>query len=256
MRFSEYKKYIIPDLNEDETDFMPIDYSEIATWGLNKFLVPMKQMITQSLEIEGCQSYSPMFTFYGINKNGKVMKLDESSNKLYSAEYSFDIPVRPNYTEMNQTDLTDDIVKDWTSAIGNRVLPIIQNAISNDAVEKFDSNPNMGCFYHIYSGRIDYFPLTKINDFMIAECNLDILDKLQGYKNTKDETIASIKLGFIARKLLSPEYTRLIYYLFYQDDPVAMWELFETSLPVMVNGFWKNYMIEMMKRRAKVIVVP
>ena len=255
MKFSEYRKYIVPDVddfgNEEE-----IDYSEIVSWGLNQFMVPMNQMITRSLEVEGCQSYSPLFTFYGVDKNGKVLKLDKSSNKLYSAEYSFDLPIRKEYIEMNQNDLTDEIIKDWTSAIGNRVLPIIENAISHEVVDKFDSDPNVSCFFHIYNGRIDYFPTADIDSFIIADYNVAALNDLSSIKETKDLVQRLIRIYQCANQLLSSEPSLISYYLSYHNTPTVLWEFFDTSLPRDINKYWTTYMIEMMKRRAKVIVVP
>lgn len=255
MKFSEYRKYIVPDM-DDFGNKKEIDYSEIVSWGLNQFMVPMNQMITRSLEIEGCQSYSPMFTFYGVDKNGKVLKLDKSSNKLYSAEYSFDLPIRKEYIEMNQNDLTDEIIKDWTSAIGNRVLPIIENAISHEVVDKFDSDPNVSCFFHIYNGRIDYFPTADIDSFIIADYNVAALNDLSSIKETKDLVQRLIRIYQCANRLLSSDLSLISYYLSYHNTPTVLWEFFDTSLPRDINKYWTTYMIEMMKRRAKVIVVP
>ena len=255
MKFSEYRKYIVPDVDDSGVE-EEIDYSEIASWGLDKFMVPMDQMISRSLEVEGCQSYSPLFTFYGVDKNGKILKLDQNSNKFYSAEYSFDLPIRREYIEMNQNDLTDEIIKDWTSAIGNRVLPIIKHSISYDTVSKFDADPDVSCFFHIYSGKIDYFPTENINSFLIADYNISALNDLESIKDTKDLVQRLIRIYQCANQLLSSELSQITYYLSYHNTSTVLWEFFDTSLPREINRYWTTYMIEMMKRRAKVIVVP
>lgn len=263
MKFEDYRKYIFPDNLEEP--FNP-DYDELSTWGLREFMVPLDIMMLQVPVIEGCNYITPSYTFYKMGTDGKLEAKSNSVGNVMSAEYSYSMPACNDYAGMNPQDLTEDVVSDWIKHINVRVGPIVKNAISDTSLQKFDLDDNASCFYHIFTGQLDFFRRSPEKDiqcfqyytYMFQDMK-KVTDALKQFKNCPEETdileIPNIINWFV--ESINPEECELVYQLTLSDKPdVPLISKFDTMLPFSLAKYWSNYIIEMINRSAKVIVVP
>lgn len=254
MDFQHYAKYIIgPDV-EDR-------YEKAASYKLEDMLVPIKDTIDHAMELECCEFFKLGYTYARLNDENKLETRDISESGVYAVDYSYLSPVNVDYLSIDKKDLTEVILADWIESINSRVMPIISNAVKLEHVRQFDENPNRGCFLHIYTGKIDTYEFDSVDDVITLYNDSELWNLLE-YATMMEPNCMEYKntvAGFL--QLMANGENVLVTYDLKLKGPNHngddhLYNQFDVGIPEVLVRKWCEYILNMVRLRAKVIVIP
>lgn len=235
-----------------------IHYPYLASLKLKDVLVPMKTCLDYALELEKCQWFKLDLAYLTMNDKGELVQGNLSDANLYSVDYSYEKPVCPDYADMNPTDMTYDIINDWVDCINSRIFPIIQNSLPKQRMDIFDSIDNTGAFLHIFSGMLDDFEYDKVADVIAVEYD-EYLEQILAYSKYAEQITESeyrnTLAGFI-HLTSRREAIMLSYQMNYNDGSTPDYNVFPKGFPGAIADRWAEYILNMIDKKAKLIIVP
>lgn len=232
-------------------------YDHLASLKLADIMVPLTNAIKRSEEIEQCDYFHLEFRYLGLDSNGSIVeKSVNEKTDLYSVDYNYESPICPDYVSIEPHDLNQEIIQDWVNAINSRVFPIIQNAVSKDSVATFDADPDTCAFLHMFSGIIDTFNPNELDDYVTIQFD-ESLEDIMRYAKFSDLITKSEYRNTLVGFLHMTENgdARLLSYQLKLNGDVS-YDTFPTGCPEVVATMWSEYILNMIKRKAKVIMVP
>lgn len=258
MTMEQYLPYIFGDKVDP-------DYVYVSNLKLRDFLVPISKSIEQAKEMERCSLFDLDYQYVTLDEEHQLVKKNIDDCSLFAVEYSYDKPVRPEYLDMEIQDITDETLMDWINAINNRILPIINSSVPQETIDLVDNNSDVSCFLHLFSGQIDIFDNTDIDEVITAKFDSELFNIAREYKLHPDKPSRSMLQNSIVglyRLMPDDSAVMLTYQIHYSkpkedvDSGNKLWNYFPIELGEKFIDDWSVYILNMIRNRATVIVVP
>ena len=245
--------------------------NELASIPLSDFMVPLDVMIDQMRQVEACDIIGLSFRYVKRDDTGNINDRGDLKNSgLFTVPYPNNEPCCPEYVESERQDLTDDDIGRWISTINRFLGPIVQNALRIQDLAKISSCEDCGVILHSYSGAIERFDYNKLESLDAIYCPEILPELISGYTNNSRLIRSSVVDGFMSAFFGDNEIRndqddsiRTFYQYRYCDqygdrfnspDSYTVLCPYGISIPTAVT--WTQYIHDMLRRKAKVILFP
>lgn len=226
---------------------------------LMSHMVRVGNLIDHAIEIEQCDVLGLEYLSQNPTSQ-KKKQIDIHELELYTLQYPYVSPCRPEYVDLTISEITPEIAADWIHAIEDRISPFLTHAVQCDDVIALDCISNIGIILHSFDGTIQVFDYSELSEIVVVVAHSELATTLIDISRTCEyERYIN---NYIRKYKTRNEFVLFYTLQFKTEDGDGFQEnnstdvLFSKGLSYGLVKSWGKYILNCAKEKSHVIILP